>query len=157
MSLEKEQKHGSASASEYANFAADLSGENQEPNGPNMTILKLITMIRKADDKAAKDEWAPLVNRELVHIKAALQLISDNVLFQVKYGQSFKSAMELVGILKNRASEMELNESIEPAMKGILDNMKIRKLATSRGVHAPGTSTSSSSSSRSLTTPPTTT
>lgn len=121
------------SANALQSYAADLTGEDHEPTGPNMVILQLITMIRKADTGVA-DSWSPLVQRELVHIKAALRLIQTNPLFSFKYGGSLGAAMELVGILKARAATLELNSQIDPALTEISKGLRTKHFAAVSGL-----------------------
>ena len=109
------QPHASnapASAEKLQSFANDLSGEGKEPGAPSIGLLQLIILIRKADlDK--EDAWSGLVNDQLRHMKAAVKLISTDPLIRMKYGGTLDSAMKLVGILKARAAEKELEEHID--------------------------------------------
>ena len=120
------QPHASnapASAEKLQSFANDLSGEGKEPGAPSIGLLQLIILIRKADlDK--EDAWSGLVNDQLRHMKAAVKLISTDPLIRMKYGGTLDSAMKLVGILKARAAEKELEERID----GVVDENLVEHL-----------------------------
>ena len=110
----KQSGKGSAGigAEEFNKLAGQLSGEDRVPDAPSMALLGLITMIRKADvDKA--DAWSPIVDAELRHLKAAVKLLTTDPRMQYRFGTSMEGAMELVGLLKARASEKDVHDSID--------------------------------------------
>lgn len=120
------QPHASnapASAEKLQSFANDLSGEGKEPGAPSMGLLQLIVLIRKAD-LDTEDAWSGLVNDQLRHMKAAVKLISTDPLIRMKYGGTLESAMKLVGILKARAAEKELEDRID----GVVDDNLMQHL-----------------------------
>jgi hypothetical protein len=104
------------SANDVLNFAEDLSGEDKEASVPSLGLLQLIVLIRKAE-AGTEDSWTPLVKNQLRHLKAAVRLITEDELIALKYGNTLEAAMKLVGILKARASEKELDNRIDPVVE----------------------------------------
>ena len=108
---------GGIGAEDFSKVASQLSGEDRVPDAPSMPLLTLITMIRKADP-AQQDAWSPMVESELRHLKAAVHLLATQPQIAYRFGQSMEGAMQLVGILKARASEKDVHRLID----GVVDS-----------------------------------
>ena len=111
------------SANDVLNFAEKLSGEDKEASAPSLGLLQLIVLIRKAE-AGADDAWTSLVSNQLRHMKAAVKLINTNPLIAMKFGNTLEGAMSLVGILKARAAEKDMEKQIDPVVeKDLVDTM----------------------------------
>ena len=104
------------SANDVLNFAEKLSGEENEASAPSLGLLQLIVLIRKAE-AGTEDSWTSLVNNQLRHMKAAVKLINTNPVIAMKFGNTLEGAMSLVGILKARAAEIDMEEQIDKVVK----------------------------------------
>ena len=107
------------SANDVLNFAEKLSGEENEASAPSLGLLQLIVLIRKAE-AGADDSWTSLVNNQLRHMKAAVKLINTNPVIAMKFGNTLEGAMSLVGILKARAAEIDMENQIDDVVKPLV-------------------------------------
>ena len=60
-----------------------LSGESSSSGRPNLPVMHLIELIRKAErgNKDGKsDDWAPFVNEELRHLRTAVYLLKSYII-----------------------------------------------------------------------------
>ena len=102
------------SANDVLKFAEKLSGEDHEVSAPSLGLLQLIVLIRKAEaGNKPGGAWAPLVEHQLRHMKAAVHLINTDPIIAMKFGNPLEGAMSLVGILKARASELDMESKID--------------------------------------------
>ena len=102
------------SANDVLNFAEKLSGEDKEASAPSLGLLQLIVLIRKAEAGNKDGEtWTPLIENQLRYMKSAVQLINSDPMIAMKFGNTLEGAMQLVGILKARASELEMEGRID--------------------------------------------
>ena len=107
---------GGLGAEDMSRLAASFSGEDHVPDAPSMGLLTLLTAIRKADtDKP--DCWSPMIDNELRHLKAAVHMLTNYPQVQYKFGTSMEGAMQLVGIIKARAAELDITAMIDPVIK----------------------------------------
>ena len=135
------------SANELLSFAKKVSGEDQETGVPNLGTLQLIKLIRQIDTGVV-DSWTPIVNKELRHMKAAVKMVTDNPYLQVKFGASMESMLKLVGYIKDRAAEKELEDIIDPTIVSeITPHLLSKTIRTSKAFCSAGSASSSSSSS----------
>jgi len=111
----------SVSANEVLKFADVLSGENKEHSAPSLGLLQLVALIRKAE-AGAEDSWTPLIENELRHMKAAVRLITEKPIIAIKFGNNLEAAMKLTGILKARASELEMEHQIDEIVEDELQD-----------------------------------
>lgn len=133
---ESKSKSG-ASANELQDFAEEISGEASTPNAPDMPLLQLIIMIRKAEAGPA-DAWAPFITNELRHIKAAVHLLQTDDIIGYRFGTSMAGAMKLVGILKARASAKDIESRIDGVVDAdLMNHLPSRKIARGAFVAAP--------------------
>lgn len=140
------EKH--ASADDLLEFSAKLTGEDQESSAPNLGLLKLIVEIRKADTEK-KDTWSPLINAELRHMKAAVRLLSEQPMIALRFGHSLEGAMKLVGILKSRASEVEMEKQLEDVInEELVPHMPSKSVEASKAFVKRATASSSRAKSR---------
>jgi len=110
------------SANDVLNFAEKLSGEDKEASAPSLGLLQLIVLIRKAE-AGADDAWSSLVSNQLRHMKAAVKLINTNPVIAMKFGNTLEGAMSLVGILKARAAEIDMEKQIDDVVKPLVDRL----------------------------------
>ena len=110
------------SANDVLNFAEKLSGEDKEASAPSLGLLQLIVLIRKAE-AGADDAWTSLVSNQLRHMKAAVKLINTNPVIAMKFGNTLEGAMSLVGILKARAAEIDMEKQIDEVIKPLVDRL----------------------------------
>jgi len=111
------------SANDVLNFAEKLSGEDKEASAPSLGLLQLIVLIRKAE-AGADDAWSSLVSNQLRHMKAAVKLINTNPVIAMKFGNTLEGAMSLVGILKARAAEIDMEKQLDEVVKkDLIDTM----------------------------------
>ena len=111
------------SANDVLNFAEKLSGEDKEASAPSLGLLQLIVLIRKAE-AGADDAWSSLVSNQLRHMKAAVKLINTNPVIAMKFGNTLEGAMSLVGILKARTAEIDMEEQLDDVVKkDLIDTM----------------------------------
>ena len=111
------------SANDVLNFAEKLSGEDKEASAPSLGLLQLIVLIRKAE-AGADDAWSSLVSNQLRHMKAAVKLINTNPVIAMKFGNTLEGAMSLVGILKARTAEIDMEEQLDEVVKkDLIDTM----------------------------------
>lgn len=119
-------------ANDVLRFAEDLSGESHEASAPSLGLLQLIVLIRKAEAGNGDDAWTPLVKNQLRHMKAAVRLLNENATLAMKFGNTLEGALKLVGILKARASEKELEDQIDDAVdEEIVPHMPSKAIAAS--------------------------
>ena len=110
------------SANDVLNFAEKLSGEDKEASAPSLGLLQLIVLIRKAEaGNKTGETWTPLVENQLRYMKSAVQLINSDPMISMKFGNTLEGAMQLVGILKARASELEMEGRIDTVVKTDLE------------------------------------
>ena len=124
-SLHSQKIHAAAdpSANDVLNFAEKLSGEDKEASAPSLGLLQLIVLIRKAE-AGADDAWTSLVSNQLRHMKAAVKLINTNPVIAMKFGNTLEGAMSLVGILKARTAEIDMEEQLDEVVKkDLIDTM----------------------------------
>ena len=107
-------------AEDMSRMAASFSGEDHVPDVPSMGLLTLLTAIRKADTDIS-DCWSPMIDNELRHLKAAVHLLTTNPQIQYKFGSSMEGAMQLVGIIKARASELDVTKMIDPVISTMIE------------------------------------
>ena len=119
------------SANDYLNVAENISGVDQQSAAPSLGLLQLVVMIRKADTNV-DDTWTPLVKNELRYMKAAVRLITEDPRIAIKYGSTLEAAMKLVGILKARAAEKDLDDRLDPIVnEEIVDHMPSKSIQAS--------------------------
>lgn len=111
--LKPSQSLANPSANDVLKIAENLSGEDKEASVPSLGLLQLIILIRKAEAGNGDDAWTPLVENSLRHMKAAVRLINEDPLIAMKFGNTLEGAMKLVGILKARAGEKDLESRID--------------------------------------------
>jgi len=102
------------------NFAEKLSGEDHASSAPSLGLLQLIVLIRKAEagnKDDGSDAWTPMVNHQLRHMKAAVKLINTQPLIAMKFGHTLEGALSLVGILKARAAEKDMEGQIDDVVE----------------------------------------
>ena len=123
-SLHSQKIHAAAdpSANDVLNFAEKLSGEDKEASAPSLGLLQLIVLIRKAE-AGADDAWSSLVSNQLRHMKAAVKLINTNPVIAMKFGNTLEGAMSLVGILKARAAEIDMEKQIDVVVEPLVDRL----------------------------------
>ena len=103
------------SANEMLKVSEQISGEDKGNGAPDLPVLQLIVMIRKAE--AVKDDvWSNFVNEELKYLKAAVHLLMNDSMINFKFGTTMKGAMELVGILRARAAEKDIESRLDPVV-----------------------------------------
>ncbi len=107
---------GGIGAEDFSKIASQISGEDHVPDAPSMALLGLLAMIRKTDNGTV-DAWTPMIDNELRHLKAAVTLLRDNPVIQNRFGTSMEGAMQLVGLIKARAAELEVTEMIDPIIE----------------------------------------
>jgi hypothetical protein len=116
------------SANEVLSVAEKVTGEDKTPSMPHSGLLHMIAEIRKAE-KHGDDDWSDIVKDQLRFLKAALKLCQTSPLIGIKFGSTIEGAAQLVGILKARAAEMELEEAIDSSIEKIIPKTGLARFA----------------------------
>lgn len=110
-------------------FAGDVT-----PTMSTIDILSSLKLLNQTKELIGNDEDAPLAkiaSEEIKYLDAAMKALTDNPLFQDKFGSGFNGAMQLSGLLKAHHSKM-VYDHIMNGVIGSSDKFDIAEFANKR-------------------------
>lgn len=82
-------------------------------------VMEFALMARKLR-KGANDKYAPIIERQLAKVDAAIQLLEENPQIAQDYGESGKGIEDILEMIERMAAEMDKESTFKKAASKVL-------------------------------------